>query len=249
MVTLIIGGGSGIGYASAVRLARRGHVVVLSGRRAAVLSEAAAKLEEAVAGASVSAIAGDAGVEADAQAVVAEVLDVHGGLDILVNCAGVYEPVDFRDLTTESWRRTISPTLDAQVYPAVAAARHMAEAGSGRIIPVSSVSSPLSEPLSAHYSAAKAAVSSLVRSMAVDLSAHGIQANAVAPGWIHTEMVDEFVRSVSTESLARVNLLGRVGQPDEVANVVEYLALDAPAYMTGGVVYIDGGQTAMALLP
>ena len=110
----------------------------------------------------------------------------------------------------------------------------MAKVGSGRIIPVSSVSAALSELLSAHYSAAKAAVSSLVRSMAVDLSRHGIQANAVAPGWIHTEMVDDFVRDASPESLARINLLGRVGAPDEVANVVEYLALDAPPYMTGG---------------
>lgn len=248
-VALIVGGGTGIGYASAARLGRRGCRLVLAGRREHVLGQAAERLSSSLPGLAVTVVAGDAGVQSDAQRVVDATVERHGRIDVVVNCAGVYEPVDFLDLTPAAWQRTIGPTLDAQLFVAVAAARHMCDAGRGRIVPISSVSSPLSEPLSAHYSAAKAAVSSLVRSIAVDLSVHGIQANAVAPGWIHTEMVDEFLSGVSAESLARVNLLARVGQPDEVANVVEYLALDAPAYMTGTTVYVDGGQTAMALLP
>jgi len=249
-VVLIVGGGSGIGYASALRLARRGCRLVLCGRREAVLEAASTRIAtELGTGETPAVVAGDAGQEADAQRMVAATLERHGRLDVLVNCAGVYEPVDFAELTEESWRRTIVPTLDAQVFVAVAAARQMKDAGGGRIVAVSSVSSPLSEPLSAHYSAAKAAVSSLVRSIAMDLSPHGVTANAVAPGWIRTEMVDAFVTGKTPEQLARINMLRRVGEADEVANVIEYLALDAPTYMTGSVVYIDGGQTAMALLP
>jgi NAD(P)-dependent dehydrogenase (short-subunit alcohol dehydrogenase family) len=246
---LVVGGGTGIGYAAAVRLARRGYAVVLAGRRGDVLDEAAARFRSAVDGAFVETVAGDGGVEADAERMVRATVDAFGGLDVLVNCAGIYDPVHFLDLTEETWRRTMSATLDAQLYVSVAAARRMAEAGRGRIVLISSINSPLSEPESAHYSAAKAAVSSLVRSMAVDLSARGIQANAIAPGWVHTAMVDDFVREASAESLQRINILGRVGTPDEIANTIEYLAVDAPDYLTGATVFVDGGQTAMAPLP
>lgn len=81
------------------------------------------------------------------------------------------------------------------------------------------------------------------------MTERGTVAHAVTPGWIHTEMVDEFARTATSESLKRVNPLGRMGKPDEVARLVEYLAVDAPAYLTGSTLYVDGGQTAMALLP
>ena len=247
-VALIVGGGTGIGYATAERLLRRGCAVALSGRREPVLKEAAEQLSSSVAGAEVETIAADGGSRADAQQMVERTVNAFGALNVLVNCAGIYEPVHFLDLEEESWHRTMSTTLDAQLYPSVAAARVMAGAGGGRIILISSINSPLSEPESTHYSAAKAAVSSLARSIAVDMADRGIQANAVAPGWVHTAMVDDFVQQASPESLRRLNVLGRVGLPDEVANVIEYLALDAPAYMTGTTVFVDGGQTAMAPL-
>jgi NAD(P)-dependent dehydrogenase (short-subunit alcohol dehydrogenase family) len=247
-VALIVGGGTGIGYATAERLVRRGCAVAISGRRNSVLSDAAERLRADVAGAEVETIAGDGGRPTDAQGMVGATLDAFGGLNVLINCAGIYEPVHFLALDEESWGRTMSTTLDAQLYPSVAAAQVMADSGGGRIILISSINSPLSEPESTHYSAAKAAVSSLVRSIAVDLADRGIQANAVAPGWVHTAMVDDFVKQASAESLRRLNVLGRVGLPDEVANVIEYLALDAPTYLTGTTIFVDGGQTAMAPL-
>jgi 3-oxoacyl-[acyl-carrier protein] reductase len=247
-VALIVGGGTGIGYATAERLLRRGCAVALSGRRESVLKEAAEHVRSDVAGAEVETIAADGGSQADAQAMVDVTVKAFGALNVLVNCAGIYEPVHFLALEEDSWRRTMSTTLDAQLYPSVAAAQVMADAGGGRIILISSINSPLSEPESTHYSAAKAAVSSLARSIAVDLADRGIQANAVAPGWVHTAMVDDFVQQASPESLRRLNVLGRVGLPDEVANVIEYLALDAPTYLTGTTVFVDGGQTAMAPL-
>ena len=248
-VALVVGGGTGIGYAAAERLGRRGLAVVLAGRRHRVLVEAAARLAASVPGTAVKTAVGDGGVEREAAGMVAATVDSFGRLDVLVNCAGIYEPVPFLELTEETWRRTMRATLDAQLYVAVAAARRMVEGSGGRIVLVSSINSPLSEPESAHYSAAKAAVSSLARSIAVDLSAHGVQANAVAPGWVHTAMVDDFVRDASPESLRRINILGRVGLPDEIANTIEYLAIDAPSYLTGTTLFVDGGQTAMAPLP
>ena len=133
-----------------------------------------------------------------------------GGLDLCVNCAGIYEPVDFLDMNEEAWRHTMSTTLDAITYPSVAAAKVMAENGGGRFVLISSINAPLSEPESAHYSAAKAGVSSLARSMAVDLAKHGIQVNAVAPGWVHTAMVDEFVQNATAETLRQLNIVARV---------------------------------------
>ena len=242
---LIIGGGTGIGYASAQRLLDRGCAVVIAGRRESVLRDAADRLG----GARVSVVAGDAAVEAEAEAIVEAAAAALGDVGVYVNCAGVYTPVRFEEMREAAWRDTIGPTLDAQVFPAVAMARAMKRAGGGRMVLMSSISDPLSEPESAHYSAAKAAVSSLARSIAVDLSDAGITANAVAPGWIHTEMTDEFARKASPESLRRINLLARMGQADEVARVVEFLALDAPTYLTATTLYVDGGQTAMAMLP
>jgi NAD(P)-dependent dehydrogenase (short-subunit alcohol dehydrogenase family) len=164
-IALVVGGGTGIGYATAERLVRRGCAVALSGRREAVLEAAADRLRSLAAGLQVETIAADGGDQADAQRMVDRTVAAFGGLTVLVNGAGIYEPVHFLDLDEESWRRTMSTTLDAQLYPSVAAARAMAEDGGGRIILISSINSPLSEPESTHYSAAKAAVSSLVRSI------------------------------------------------------------------------------------
>jgi NAD(P)-dependent dehydrogenase (short-subunit alcohol dehydrogenase family) len=247
-IALVVGGGTGIGYATAERLVRRGCAVALAGRRETILKEAAEGLRSLVVDAKVETITADGGAQADSQRMVDDTVAAFGGLTVLVNAAGIYEPVHFLDLDEESWQRTMSTTLDAQLYPSVSAARAMAEAGGGRIILISSINSPLSEPESTHYSAAKAAVSSLVRSIAVDVADRGIQANAVAPGWIHTAMVDDFVQKATPESLKRLNILGRVGEPDEIANVIEYLALDAPTYLTGATIFVDGGQTAMAPL-
>lgn len=245
-VALVVGGGTGIGFACAERLARRGYALVLSGRRDAVLAAAAERVNAAVPGAQVVIAAGDGAKATEAEAVVQTAVDELGGINVCVNAAGIYEAVHFLDMTHDNWRRTVEANLDAQVFVSVAAAKAMSTRGGGRIILISATMAPFSEPDSAHYSAAKAGVSSLARSLAVDLSGHGITANAVAPGWIHTDSTDEFAREASPEALNRINLLGRLGQPDEVANLVEYLAIDAPAYLTGTTVFIDGGQTAKA---
>lgn len=250
-VALVVGGGTGIGYATAYRLGERGLSIALAGRRREVLTRARAELQRDLSRpVPVLIEPGDAGIEEDAERIVERTVAAFGGLDVCVNAAGIYEPVDFLEVRAERWRRTMSASLDSMAYVGAAAARSMVAGGRrGRFVLVSSINSPVSEPESAHYSAAKAGVSSLARSMAVDLAKHGIVANAIAPGWVRTALVEDWLATAKPEALARINLLGRVGFADEIANVIEYLALDAPAFLTGATVFVDGGQTAMAPLP
>jgi NAD(P)-dependent dehydrogenase (short-subunit alcohol dehydrogenase family) len=245
---LIVGGGTGIGLAVAHRLAARGLPIGLTGRRHEVLLAAREKVLEQQPGAQVAATAADSAVEEQAHRMVTDLAGRLGAPRVLVASAGIYEGCEFLDLTEQAWRHTMTTTLDSTVFPAVAAARLMAAHGSGRIVIVASTNSFISEPGSTAYSAAKAAASSLARSLCVDLARSGIQVNAVAPGWIHTDMVDEFVQKATPDALRNINPLGRVGQPDEVASLIEYLALDAPDYLTGATIMIDGGQTAAAAL-
>lgn len=172
-----------------------------------------------------------------------------GRLDILVGAAGIYEAVPLPDLDAESWRRTLSATLDAMAFPAIAAVREMKKVGGGRIVLISSIDTTTSEPEVAAYNAAKAAVGGLVRSIVVDCAKDGIQANAVAPGWVYTPMVASYIDEAEPGSMDRINPLGRAADADEVGNVVEYLSLDAPPFLTGSTIVIDGGQTIRAAMP
>ena len=113
----------------------------------------------------------------------------------------------------------------------------------------SSINAPQSEPESAHYSAAKAAIVSVAKSIAVDLAGTNVVANAVAPGWVYTDMTSEFVDQSTPEQLRRVNPLGRAGRVEEIASLVLYLVRDAPEFLSGSTIFIDGGQTAAAPLP
>jgi NAD(P)-dependent dehydrogenase (short-subunit alcohol dehydrogenase family) len=131
-------------------------------------------------------------------------------------------------------------------FPAIAAAREMKKLGGGRIVLISSIDTITSEPEVAAYNAAKAAVGSLVRSIAVDCSKDGILANAVAPGWVYTPMAAPYIDDAEPGMMERINPVGRAADPDEVGNVIEYLALDAPPFLTGSTITIDGGQTIRA---
>jgi NAD(P)-dependent dehydrogenase (short-subunit alcohol dehydrogenase family) len=132
---------------------------------------------------------------------------------------------------------------------AVASAKRMRESGGGRIVLVSSINGAVSEPETAHYSAAKAAINSLARSLAVDFASHRIAVNAVSPGWVDTPMIAEFVAEATPEDLGRINPLARLGRPEELAGVITYLATEAPEFLTGSTLFVDGGQTAIAPVP
>jgi meso-butanediol dehydrogenase/(S,S)-butanediol dehydrogenase/diacetyl reductase len=248
-VAVVTGGGTGMGLACATELAGRGFAVQICGRREDVLQRAAESIVERVPAATVVARPADIADPRACEALIASAIDELGGVHALVTCAAMYEPVSFLDITAENWDATLNVVLRGSVLPAVAASRWMAGNGGGRIVLISSINGVVSEPDSAAYSAAKAAIISVARSIAMDLSDAGVTANAIISGWVHTAMTAEFLQTATRDSLKRLNMLGRVATPEELAGFVSYLLTDAPAYLTGAALTVDGGQTALAPMP
>lgn len=246
---VVTGGGTGIGLASAHALAGAGMDVLIAGRRGEVLERAAVEIRAAGHDVRVATTVADVARPADCDALVAAALAELGRVDVLVNAAAVYEPVAFLDLTAAAWDATMDVDLRGTVLTSVAAARWMATNGGGRIVLVSSVNGHASVPAASHYSAAKAALHSLARSMAQELSPSGIAVNAVAPGWVRTPMTEAYLATTTPERLARLNPLARVGEADEIASLIRYLAVEAPPFLTGATLVVDGGQTAIAPMP
>ena len=248
-VAVVTGGGTGVGLACATELARRGFAVQISSRREDVLGDAVASITDEVPGATIVARPADVGNAEECEALVNSAIEELGGVHALVTCAAMYEPASFLDITAENWDATLGVVLRGSVLPAVVAARWMKGHGGGRIALVSSINGVVSEPESAAYSAAKAGIISVARSIAMDLSDDGVTANAVIPGWVHTGMTAEFLETATRDSLKRLNMLGRVATPQEIASFVTYLLTEAPTYLTGASLTIDGGQTALAPMP
>jgi NAD(P)-dependent dehydrogenase (short-subunit alcohol dehydrogenase family) len=248
---VVTGGGSGIGAAVAAALHSAGYGVTIAGRRADVLEKTAQKLRDAVGaqGAPVRTQVTDVAQTEQVTTLFERHLAHFGRVDALVTAAAAYEPVPFLSLTRESWDATMNVALTGSVLAAAEAARHMKAAGGGRIVLISSINGFHSEPESVHYSAAKAAIISVAKSLAVDLAGTGVIANAIAPGWVYTPMTAEFVDQTTTEQLRRVNTLGRAGRPEEIAGVVRYLVTEAPEFLVGTTIFVDGGQTALAPMP
>jgi 3-oxoacyl-[acyl-carrier protein] reductase len=248
-VALITGAGSGIGRATAIALAKRDYALLLAGRREQALDETRELALEQAPAARIETRPTDVAQPAECDAAISDAVARLGGLDVLVTAAATYEPKHIADMTAEDWDGTLDIALRGSVLCAAAAARHMRGAGGGRIVLISSINGAVSEPESAHYSAAKAAIISVAKSMAVDLATDGIAVNAVAPGWTHTPMVQEFVETATEDDLRRINPMARLGRPEEIAGLIAYLAADAPGFLTGSTLFIDGGQTAVAPLP
>lgn len=247
-VALITGGATGIGFACAEALAQMGWSVVVAGRRGDVLDRTA-QILTARHGVEVVARRADVGDPGQISELVETVITEHGRIDALVCAAAVYDAGPVTELSVSDWDRTLDIVLRGAALTAFAAAKHMREKGRGRIILISSINSSVSEFEQAAYSAAKAGVSSVARSMAVELSQAGISINAVLPGWVRTPMTEEWLPEISAETWRRISPIARVGEPEEIASLVRYLATDAPAFLTGASLVIDGGQTAMAAMP
>jgi NAD(P)-dependent dehydrogenase (short-subunit alcohol dehydrogenase family) len=238
-----------MGAACAKALAEAGFDLMLAGRREEALAQTREAITAAVPGATVESRPTDVAESADCEALVAATAESLGGPDVAVTAAAAYEPVHSLEMTAAAWDSCLDVALRGSVLVAVAAAKRMKAAGGGRIILFSSINGTVSEPESAHYSAAKAAINSVARSLAVDFAADGIAVNAVSPGWVDTPMIAEFVEEATPEDLGRINPLRRLGRPEELAGVVAYLATDAPTFLTGSTLFVDGGQTAIAPMP
>ncbi|KXZ43171.1 hypothetical protein GPECTOR_99g806 [Gonium pectorale] len=246
-VAVVTGGARGIGYGCARSLCREGAKVMLADLDLAAAQRSAAELVAAGHGA--AAVKCDA----DCEAAVAAAVSQWGKLDIMVANAGIVKAAPFLEMTEQDFDDVVGVNLKGVFLSCQAAARQMVSQkeadpawSGGSIVTMSSVNAVMAIPTIAGYNASKGGVNGLTRCMALALAPHGIRVNSVGPGSIATDVL----ASVANDAAARSRLLsrtplGRIGQPDEVGDVVAFLAGEGAAYMTGQVLYVDGGRLAL----
>jgi meso-butanediol dehydrogenase/(S,S)-butanediol dehydrogenase/diacetyl reductase len=239
-VVVVTGAGSGIGAATARRFGEQGAAVVLCGRRAGKLAEVAASMEAA----RTMVHAADVSDEADMAALMQAAVARFGGLDVLVNNAGVAVMGAFEDLAIEDWRRTMSIDVDGVVYATRAALPHLL-ARRGNIVNVSSVSGLGGDWGLAFYNAAKGAVTNLTRALAMEYGGRGVRVNAVNPSLTMTEMTAGMKDNAALMATFADRIpMGRAAEPDEVADVILFLASEEARFVTGVNLPVDGGLSA-----
>jgi NAD(P)-dependent dehydrogenase (short-subunit alcohol dehydrogenase family) len=234
-VALVTGGVRGIGLAIGERLAARGVTVATGYSRD---KDAAERFRAAHPGTSVHQ--GNIGSNEDCERVIAEVLDSHGRLDILVNNAGITIDKTVRKMAPEDWDRVIHVNLSGAFYLSRAILQHMLDRGSGRIVNISSVVGSAGNIGQANYAAAKSGVFGLTMSLALETARKGITVNSVTPGYITTDMTAAVPDAARQKIIERIPV-GRLGEPDDVARVVEFLADPDSSYITGQVYAVNGG--------
>ena len=240
---VVTGGSRGIGRAIALRLAEQGADVAFSYKGNA---EAAAETVAAIEafGRRGLAIQADVAQPDSADALIKEVLAVFAKVDILVNNAGITRDDLIMRMSIDAWRDVIDTNLSGAFYATKAVTRPMLKARSGRIINITSVSGQAGQMGQANYSSAKAGLIGLTKATARELASRGITVNAVAPGFVVTELTQDLPEELKAELIKRTPL-GRFGETTEIASAVAFLASDEAAYITGQVLAVDGGLVMM----
>ena len=240
---LVTGGSRGIGKAIGLRLARQGADVAFSFRGNAEAAKATVDEIESI-GTKALAIQGDVKDPASAETVVKAALDAFGKVDILVNNAGVTRDDLIMRMSEEAWREVLETNLFGAFWMTKAVTRPMLKARAGRIVNITSVSGQAGQMGQANYSSAKAGLIGLTKATARELASRGITVNAVAPGFVLTELTKDLPDALQAELIARTPL-GRFGTVEEIADSVAFLVSDEARYITGQVLAVDGGLVMM----
>jgi len=241
---LVTGGAAGIGRATARALAAEGARLALLDIDVARLEAAATELTGG--GAEALTLPASVAEPAEVRTAFAELDARWGGLDILVNNAGVIGKRAALALTDEDWSRVMRINLDGVFFCAREAGRRMVAQGGGAIVNLGSIYSLVAAPERLAYCASKAAVAALTKVLAIEWAGQGVRVNAVAPGYVETDLIGTAVRAgeIDTAPLARRTPVGRLARPEEIARAILFLLDPANAYITGHVLTVDGGWTA-----
>jgi len=246
-VVFVTGGGHGIGRAIAGIFARDADTVVIADRTQDIAEAATNAIREET-GAEMLSVAADVRDAASVDAAVQQAIDRFGQIDVLVNNAGIYPNTLVVEMTEEEWDAVFDTNVKGMFLVSRAVARRMIErSAGGRIINISSGAANSGRVGAAHYCSSKAAVEMFTRVLALELAPHNIVVNAVAPGLIEVpdwSLSDEYITA-----LIAATPIGRIGQPEDIARAVRYLASPEATFMTGTVLAVDGGSLAGRTLP
>ena len=238
-VAIVTGASRGIGRCIALALAAQGAKVVASARNAEALDKLVEEIKQQ--GGEATAVVGDVAVDTDASELIDQAVAKYGQVDILVNNAGITRDGLLLRMKNEDWDAVLDTNLKGAFLCIRAAAKVMSKQRSGRIINISSVVGEMGNAGQANYCASKAGLLGLTKSVARELARRNVTVNAITPGYIVTDMTDDMTdkaRQAMTEQIP----LGRLGEVDDIANAVIFLASDQSSYITGQVLGINGGM-------
>jgi NAD(P)-dependent dehydrogenase (short-subunit alcohol dehydrogenase family) len=242
---IVTGAGTGIGRACAIALIREGAKVALVGRRKERVEEVARE-----AGGTALAIAADGSRRDDIERVIDETIQAFGGLNVLINNAGILHAGTAEQITEAQWDETFNINVRGVWLFSRAILPHMRQAGGGSIINVASVLGINGSRNRAAYAASKGAVVLLTKCMAIDHGHENIRVNAICPSFVETELTAAYLKTTPDPDAVRlerigVHPLGRLGQPEDIAGLAVYLASDESSWVTGAVLPVDGGYLAV----
>jgi dihydroanticapsin dehydrogenase len=246
-VAIVTGAASGIGEASAARLAEEGAIVICADINGTEAESTAELIRES--GWSAKSATIDISDDRQCDELVTQTVAEFGSVDVLVNNAGVNLPGVFHEITNETIDRTLNVNVKGAMYLTRAVIPHMLAKGNGSIVNMSSVNGLVSEPFLTAYSASKGAIVMFTKGIALDYAKAGIRCNAICPGWVDTPINYAHADLLGGldhvyENIGVFQPIGRPGTPREIANLVLFLSSDEASFITGSIISADGGMTA-----